>query len=339
MSPKRLEYIDIARGIGILLVVLGHSDARAISPLLFQWVYSFHMPLFFFLSGMFFRPGMTLADLLRRRWKSLAKPYFFVVFVVFFFSVFFSSTSLSLALSRALKALYGTGFYLDWVVWWFLPALFVTNLLAWGFYRLFGGWKSWVFSLGLLVAGVWMVGRFTHWDLSVFGRNLVLMGLPWNLDLVLLTGFFFVAGYESSANGLARYFSSVWVLLAALALNLGFNLAFPITLNLTERVYAPALAATLAALTGIVFILALSTQLERSPRWLAGSLAYLGRISIIILLFHIPVVTFAGDKLSALVGGGWPASLGAWGLGVLVPVLLYELGIKLNARLAGLFGL
>lgn len=50
MSQRDIT-IDIAKGIGIFLVVLGHV------PIL-MWlatpIYIFHMPLFFFLSGMFF---------------------------------------------------------------------------------------------------------------------------------------------------------------------------------------------------------------------------------------------------------------------------------------------
>ncbi len=46
----RIKEIDIAKGIGILLVVLGHllSDVGGV---LHDWIYSFHMPLFFILSG------------------------------------------------------------------------------------------------------------------------------------------------------------------------------------------------------------------------------------------------------------------------------------------------
>ena len=40
--------IQAARGVGIILVALGHSEpVRDAYPLLFSWIYSFHMPLFF----------------------------------------------------------------------------------------------------------------------------------------------------------------------------------------------------------------------------------------------------------------------------------------------------
>ena len=59
-TSKRLTYIDIAKGIGIVLVVLGHCIPDATSPTgisvpAYRWlhdvIYSFHMPLFFFLAG------------------------------------------------------------------------------------------------------------------------------------------------------------------------------------------------------------------------------------------------------------------------------------------------
>lgn len=54
---KSSEYIpemQIARGIGIVLVSAGHSEPiRDVFPEWFSLIYSFHMPLFFFLSGFF----------------------------------------------------------------------------------------------------------------------------------------------------------------------------------------------------------------------------------------------------------------------------------------------
>lgn len=49
---ERINYIDIAKGIGILLVVLGHGYSN-INPV-YCWINSFHMPLFFILTGVLF---------------------------------------------------------------------------------------------------------------------------------------------------------------------------------------------------------------------------------------------------------------------------------------------
>ena len=52
-APQRLDWVDVARGIGIIAVVVGHVWTRG--PLR-DAMYSFHMPLFFLLSGMLSRP-------------------------------------------------------------------------------------------------------------------------------------------------------------------------------------------------------------------------------------------------------------------------------------------
>ena len=54
---KRIEYIDIAKGIGILLVVIGHIVYGNNYPIphagrISNFIYSFHMPLFFIISGL-----------------------------------------------------------------------------------------------------------------------------------------------------------------------------------------------------------------------------------------------------------------------------------------------
>ena len=51
-DTKRIDFIDVAKGIAIFLVVYGHTyDGRN----LHLFIYSFHMPLFFFISGLLFK--------------------------------------------------------------------------------------------------------------------------------------------------------------------------------------------------------------------------------------------------------------------------------------------
>lgn len=56
---KRLEWIDVAKGIGIVLVVMGHTivpqlKETEIGGFIWNFIYNFHMPLFFFISGWLF---------------------------------------------------------------------------------------------------------------------------------------------------------------------------------------------------------------------------------------------------------------------------------------------
>ena len=48
---SRVGYVDIAKGIGITLVVMGHNDFALISPFAHKLIYSFHMPVFFFMTS------------------------------------------------------------------------------------------------------------------------------------------------------------------------------------------------------------------------------------------------------------------------------------------------
>lgn len=50
-AKKRIGYIDIARGIAIILVVVGHACPK---PLLY-YIYQFHLPVFFFISGIMYK--------------------------------------------------------------------------------------------------------------------------------------------------------------------------------------------------------------------------------------------------------------------------------------------
>ena len=75
---NRIEWIDIAKGIAIILVVYGHAGLANI-PLLEKWVCAFHMPFFFFISGILFSVDKypTINKFLQRRWKTLIRPYLF----------------------------------------------------------------------------------------------------------------------------------------------------------------------------------------------------------------------------------------------------------------------
>lgn len=69
---KRSPEVDVAKGIGIVLVVLAHCCGGA---LLSNVINSFHMPLFFCLSGLFlFRKNESFRDFINKKAKSLLFP-------------------------------------------------------------------------------------------------------------------------------------------------------------------------------------------------------------------------------------------------------------------------
>ncbi|MDR1895700.1 MAG: acyltransferase family protein [Prevotellaceae bacterium] len=72
---QRIIWIDIAKGLGIFLVVVGHVISSG--NILHHWIYSFHMPLFFFLSGICLNNDRIYTGFLYKRLKSLLLPYLY----------------------------------------------------------------------------------------------------------------------------------------------------------------------------------------------------------------------------------------------------------------------
>ena len=132
----RITWVDHARGIGIFLVVLGHTlrglDASRIIAdgaafrLADSWIYSFHMPLFFLLSGLFAgrRVDLGPGPFLRDKLATLAYPY--LVWSVL-------QTLVQVAIGRYTNRQVGIQ-ELAWILidpimqFWFLYALFLISL-------------------------------------------------------------------------------------------------------------------------------------------------------------------------------------------------------------------
>jgi fucose 4-O-acetylase-like acetyltransferase len=331
---KRIEYLDIAKGIGILLVVLGHNDFEVISLFVQRLIYSFHMPLFFFLSGYFINTGTPFIDFVKKRFNALIKPYLFTIFLIYFTSISFEKMGFNTAITRTIKSLYGSGHYLDWVQLWFLPHLFVVSLYAFLFIavvsKLRNRWVTWGILLVTLAIAVPFLNAFFPFPISILGKGYELFGLPFSLDLVLVTGFFFILGNEVRQVTTEKTFDS-WLLLAATGgIVLLLNILFPYEIDFNVRQYDSFLVNTTEAILGILFILALARQLELHTTRLASFFKYLGNISLIILLFHVPMQAFWSQKVENVTGNFPLGIVIGFVMGVLGPILIYEIFIRFN---------
>jgi len=338
---KRIAYIDIAKGLGILVIVLAHNDLAGYHPTLHKFIYAFHIPLFFFLSGMFFRPERPFVDTLKRRFNTLMKPYFFALFIIYLGEAAFDNMSFENIAGRIEKSLYATGHYIDWVQLWFIPHLFAVALFAWIAWRvLFGkiktGWLRWLAMFAMLAAGVFGMPYFWPFTAPLIGMELY--GLPFSVDMVFASGFFFLIGYEVNQKPLEKFFASPFVLLSTFSLLLAGIVFLPPTLDFNTRTYPSLWINTLEALLGITMILSLSRNLEKWSEKLAKMFSYFGRISLVILIFHVPIQeTLAGKYIQA----GIPQEPTIWlafASGVLIPALIYELAIHRNPVLRPWFG-
>lgn len=89
MEKKRYEYLDMAKGIGIILVVLGHIVYT--EPHIMVWISSFHMPLFFVVAGVIMAlSGGEISDLrfeIGKRAKGLLVPYLWFSLIDFILDI------------------------------------------------------------------------------------------------------------------------------------------------------------------------------------------------------------------------------------------------------------
>lgn len=81
---KRIDQMDILKALAIIAVVIGHSGSP--SPI-YNFIYLYHMPLFFFISGYFYKNEYSndISLLIKKRIKSLYIP--FVAYEVLFLSL------------------------------------------------------------------------------------------------------------------------------------------------------------------------------------------------------------------------------------------------------------
>ena len=82
MKSEQWKWVDIAKGIGIILVFLGHFN---IPDTLRAEIYTFHIPLFFFLSGVVFNGHKPINRFLGDEAKRMIVPYYCWAFFYFVF--------------------------------------------------------------------------------------------------------------------------------------------------------------------------------------------------------------------------------------------------------------
>jgi fucose 4-O-acetylase-like acetyltransferase len=137
-KSDRIVWIDIIKGFAIFLVVFGHETMRVTQQSfveLTKYIYSFHIPLFFVISGMLFVKNGTFNEYIIKKIKTIIIPYvsFSILLYVFWLVVgrhVSSSTDVISPLVAFLGIFYGQPKYMPWnPPMWFLLCLFIVNCL------------------------------------------------------------------------------------------------------------------------------------------------------------------------------------------------------------------
>ena len=175
-QKKRITWIDMAKGYGIILVILGHLKFDMFR----DWIFTFHMPLFFFLSGYVFSTKYDFVTFLKRKCRSMILPYLCLGMPMVVFKIIYEKMLSIKEVEELLKK-----FIIQDRMWpiWFLTCLFCMNLLFYAAVKLLKtDQKMAVFSIATVVAG-WYYYKKGGPD------------LPWNMDICLMVFPFFFAGY------------------------------------------------------------------------------------------------------------------------------------------------
>ncbi|MDD7391188.1 MAG: acyltransferase family protein [Lachnospiraceae bacterium] len=131
-TNSRLDYIDIAKGFAITLMVFGHSYSPSGETPVMVWVYSFHMPLFFLTTGILYglksQEHKTISFDLKKKCETLLLPYFlWNTLYQLFISILaiIGGTPAKDALIHNLRMV----ILFNGSAMWFLPAMFISSLV------------------------------------------------------------------------------------------------------------------------------------------------------------------------------------------------------------------
>lgn len=326
MAPVRDTRLDATRGVAIVLVVLGH--ARGIPGWFSLLAFSFHVPLFFLLSGWVgaaHGAGKGAGTPLPRLARSLLLPYLGFFLLAYLYWLLTRNIGGKAArwgdlpwwdpLAGALHGS-GPGLYVQPALW-FLPALF---LAAASFHYLSMRLKpAWIAVATAVLAWAWMTA------FPPLG-----MRLPWGLDVLPVALFFVstgaVLGRSSMATAPARLPAGYCVLLLAAWLPLAW-LNGRVDINQLRFGQWPALFLLVALLgAALAFRVGASLRDWRVAQWL-------GRNSLLILCSHF-LVFFVLSGLRSLAGVPSPPGPG-WALGISLVALLAAVPLRwLLARAA-----
>ncbi|MDI6619131.1 MAG: acyltransferase family protein [Clostridiales bacterium] len=182
---NRIQWADVLKGIGIIFVILGHAPK---SGRLFTYIFSFHMPLFFFISGYLFslsRYPKTL-DFIKSRIKSLLIPYCWfslISIIIFIFTSLSGPNKNSINFLSILKSfiLAKRNFIFYNVPLWFLPSLFAVEIV---YYLL----KKYIKNNFLIIILLLISGYIGVIKLHTLGT---VYPLPWGVDAGMWYIFFY----------------------------------------------------------------------------------------------------------------------------------------------------
>jgi acyltransferase len=282
-SEGRYVWIDVAKSVGIYLIVFSHLDQSGFSE---SFLWTFHVPLFFFVSGYLTRP-QSAGEFLGNVTRKLLLPYIGIYTVI---ALLRSDLDVQSFLRAMAGVVYGTRSYPYFVndALWFLPSLITVETLYVLCIRRLPATYLLFLTASYLLYRQHDLDLFLSIDLSLLGLNYFLAGVlarrfeafRW---LAANRGGAVIVGASScAATAVAASVGNVWY---------------------AGEHYALSLAAGLAGILMVVCLsMLVAPLLERNDR--ARSLfAFVSSNTLFIFCFHVFSNPFASALLEPIALG------------------------------------
>ena len=286
LTRPRIEWIDCAKGLGILLVILGHT--WGIPHWLYCLIYSFHMPLFFLLSGLTYKydPDIRIGKYACKIAKSYLLPYIILAFanlmlqtLWLFYVGAFDVGIIGKYLLGILYCYANTDWMPNCSPLWFLCAIFFVKLWVFFVHRLTRS-NKWAITI------VVTIGGFIAWLAS----TLEFHRLPWSLLPALVGSVFFWVGHCLGKNN--NFLHRGWTPLTLIAIVLALVLSPWIADNvpgMNQNYYDNVFLFLISGFGFSFLCIILSVQLKNS-RFLSS---FLGRNTVVLMGFNYFARTIA----------------------------------------------
>ena len=277
-NANRIIWVDVAKGITIILTIIGHTlDYGTLGR---NIIFSFHMPLFFILSGYTFKTSDHWDNCLFRINKDIVRllcPVLFVSAISLLLQYIFS---LDHSGDRFIQLFYQMSFSLYWAsgisvheapplgMLWFLISLFTARTLFNILNLLFPKDKYRISSVLVGLLGIYLGMKHIY--------------LPFNIDVSLVATLFLAIGYLLRNSLIIADNVSLKVLITAFWISCLYS---GIYIELATRSYPGLLICIVEALAGTCIIIWIS-KLMVSTSLASNVLAPLGRITLTILCVH-----------------------------------------------------
>ncbi|NES80202.1 MAG: acyltransferase [Moorea sp. SIO2B7] len=326
---ERLRWVDYAKGIGIFLVVFGHTIRSLVNSSILQqskvvlfsdqWIYGFHMPLFFFLSGLFLERAASkpLKDFLINRLKIIVYPYVVWSLLQGILQVIASSNTNNPVFFGDLWRI----IYDPLLQFWFLYTLFLI-ILAYAITRKLGVSPFYFLIISILIYLLHIFGvSFGPWGMLYLVRRYA---------IYLALGVLF--GLQHNLLSELNHFKNPTLSFVMISGFLGVALA--VTFNLVEQTWA----IPLIAMLGITASISLAILLEKSDT--AYFVEQWGRLSLEIYVAHTIASAILRIVLQKFFGFVEPITHVVLGtaIGIYAPILLVMICQRIGFRYMFTFG-